>query len=76
MYFKAKTLMFVNISPSEYNADETQQSLLYASRVKQITNEVVKNIETKEYSKLKEQYRQVCEEFEQFKQKAQKAPTP
>ena len=34
----AKTLMFVNISPADYNADETQTALVYASRVKMITN--------------------------------------
>lgn len=36
----AKTLMFVNISPADYNTDETVTSLMYASRVKLITNEV------------------------------------
>lgn len=30
----AKTLMFVNISPADYNSDETSTSLTYASRVK------------------------------------------
>lgn len=38
----AKTLMFVNISPADYNTDETVTSLMYASRVKLITNEVRK----------------------------------
>ena len=28
--FQAKTLMFVNISPVEYNLEETQTSLYYA----------------------------------------------
>lgn len=36
----AKTLMFVNISPADYNTDETVTSLMYAARVKLITNEV------------------------------------
>jgi hypothetical protein len=49
----AKTLMFVNISPASYNQDETVQSLTYAARVKLITNEPVKNVETREMSKLK-----------------------
>mmetsp|Transcript_8417 Transcript_8417/g.1146 ORF Transcript_8417/g.1146 Transcript_8417/m.1146 type:complete len:144 (+) Transcript_8417:2068-2499(+) len=46
----AKTLMFVNISPADYNREETLMSLNYASRVKLITNEPFKNIETKEMS--------------------------
>jgi len=35
---KAKTLMFINISPSESNAEETINSLQYASRVKLVEN--------------------------------------
>jgi len=42
----AKTLMFCNISPNDYNADETLTSLTYAVRVKMITNEAVKNVVT------------------------------
>ena len=38
----AKTLMFVNLSPADYNAEETQSSLVYASRVKLITNSAEK----------------------------------
>merc|ERR1719231_988488 len=34
----AKTLMFVNISPADYNQDETVTSLTYAARVKEIKN--------------------------------------
>jgi hypothetical protein len=34
----AKTLMFVNVSPSDSNLDETQNSLTYATRVRTITN--------------------------------------
>merc|ERR1712032_965485 len=36
----AKTLMFVNCSPASSNCDETLNSLKYASRAKQITNQV------------------------------------
>merc|ERR1711920_1187308 len=36
----AKTLMFVNISPSSSNADETINSLKYASRARCIENDV------------------------------------
>jgi hypothetical protein len=49
----AKTLMFVNISPADYNVDETQTSLTYASRVKLITNDANKNQESEEVAKLK-----------------------
>ena len=49
----AKTLMFVNCSPSVYNEMEMKNSLDYASRVKKIKNTVAKNTETKETLKLK-----------------------
>jgi hypothetical protein len=39
----AKTLMFVNMSPSAYNTDETMSSLVYASQVKMITNSAHKS---------------------------------
>lgn len=44
----AKTLMFVNCSPSAYNESETKNSLDYATRVKKIKNIVSKNVESKE----------------------------
>eukprot|EP00439_Symbiodinium_sp_Y106_P056852 s3308_g8.t1 len=40
----AKTLMFVNISPSSSNTDETINSLKYASRARCIENEVKTNM--------------------------------
>ena len=40
----AKTLMFVNISPADYNCDETSTSLQYAMRVKNITNNASKQV--------------------------------
>eukprot|EP00899_Mesostigma_viride_P014526 jgi/Mesvir1/23074/Mv10000-RA.2 len=49
----AKTLMFVNISPADYNLDETQNSLSYASRVRSIINTASKNVSSKEIVKLK-----------------------
>ena len=49
----AKTLMFVNISPADYNCDETVISLTYASRVKLITNDASKNSDNKEIARLK-----------------------
>ena len=51
--------MFVNISPADYNVEETQTSLSYASRVKLITNTANKNAESEEISKLKSIIRQL-----------------
>ncbi|KAL4476410.1 hypothetical protein ABPG74_010143 [Tetrahymena malaccensis] len=62
----AKTLMIVNVSPSEYNLEETNSSLQYASRVKTIVNETSKNIETKEYTRLKEKLQQTLQENEKL----------
>lgn len=44
----AKTLMFVNFSPADYNADETSTSLTYAARVKKIVNNASKAAESEE----------------------------
>jgi kinesin family protein C2/C3 len=44
----AKTLMFVNISPADYNCEETATSLQYAARVKLITNDASKAAESAE----------------------------
>ncbi|CAE7933389.1 KIN14E, partial [Symbiodinium sp. KB8] len=49
----AKTLMFVNVSPSEYNGEETLSSLAYASRVKKIKNDAKKNADNAEITRLK-----------------------
>uniref|UniRef100_A0A7S3ZCK1 Kinesin motor domain-containing protein n=1 Tax=Lotharella globosa TaxID=91324 RepID=A0A7S3ZCK1_9EUKA len=43
----AKTLMFVNVSPSSYNTDETINALNYATRVKLVKNSASKTLETK-----------------------------
>jgi glutathione peroxidase-family protein len=45
--------MTVNISPADYNADETVTSLTYASRVKMITNTASKNEDSQEVTRLK-----------------------
>ncbi|KAH9076180.1 hypothetical protein Ae201684P_012668 [Aphanomyces euteiches] len=55
----AKTLMFVNISPADYNQEETQTSLSYASRVKLITNQANKNSDSEEVAKLKQIIKQL-----------------
>jgi len=45
--------MFVNSSPVEYNADETHSALVYAARVKLITNSAEKQQETQQIRRLK-----------------------
>jgi hypothetical protein len=49
----AKTLMFVNVSPADYNAEETASSLAYALRVKTITNSAERMQESAEVARLK-----------------------
>ncbi len=51
----SKTLMFVNISPADYNSHETKLSLTFASKAKQVQNPVQKNIDSAEMLKLKEE---------------------
>jgi len=46
--------MFVNISPADYNLEETVISLTYAARVKLITNTASKSAESKEIARLKD----------------------
>ncbi|GIQ88379.1 kinesin-like protein [Kipferlia bialata] len=49
----AKTLMFCNVSPADYNTDETVSSLTYSARVKLITNTAAKTVESVEVQRLK-----------------------
>jgi len=51
----AKTLMFVNCSPSVYNEMETKNSLEYAKRVKEIKNNPTLNLETKAMQRAQQQ---------------------
>ena len=51
----AKTLMFVNVSPTDANVEETQNSLTYATRVRTIKNNSSKSVESKEIQKLNDQ---------------------
>eukprot|EP00769_Ergobibamus_cyprinoides_P002500 gnl/Ergobibamus_cyprinoides/3627.p1 GENE.gnl/Ergobibamus_cyprinoides/3627~~gnl/Ergobibamus_cyprinoides/3627.p1 ORF type:complete len:310 (+),score=99.40 gnl/Ergobibamus_cyprinoides/3627:32-931(+) len=51
----AKTLMFVNVSPSDYNAEEGLSSLLYARRVKAIKNVAKVQVDTKATLALREE---------------------
>ena len=50
--------MYVNISPADYNLEETLTSLAYAARVKLITNDAAKNEESKEVHRLKAEFQQ------------------
>ena len=45
--------MFVNISPSAWNFEESNGSLTYASLVKTIKNSASVEVETKEMARLK-----------------------
>ena len=51
----AKTLMFVNISPADYNESESFSSLNFAARCKKVENKAVKSVESKEMKKLKKE---------------------
>ena len=55
----AKTLMFVNISPASINREETLMSLFYGDKVKLISNEPMKNVESKEMTKMKNELTQL-----------------
>lgn len=50
---QAKTLMIVNVSPLGEDGGETKNSLDYASRVKLVTNEASRSVETKAVLALK-----------------------
>jgi hypothetical protein len=63
----AKTLMFVNASPSVYNESETKNSLEYAKRVKEIKNNPTLNIETKNMAKFKVKLNAQAEVIDQLK---------
>lgn len=44
----AKTLMFVNVAPSDTNIDESMNSLVYATRVRTIKNNALRDEANKE----------------------------
>lgn len=58
----AKTLMFVNISPANYNAEETVSSLTYASRVKLIKNNTTKSQQDEQVGVLRKLIREMMHE--------------
>ena len=45
--------MFVNVSPSDGNLEETQNSLTYATRVRTIKNSASKDVADKEMQRLR-----------------------
>lgn len=51
--------MFVNISPADYNMEETVTTLVYGSRAKLITNDTQKNVETRMQARMNEAYKQM-----------------
>eukprot|EP00941_MAST-03F_sp_MAST-3F-sp1_P005061 g5061.t1 len=55
----AKTLMFVNISPADYNASETFSSLNFAQRCKKVKNKAAASVESIAVKKLKKQLAQL-----------------
>ena len=59
--------MIVNVSPADYNIDETFSSLYYATRVKQIVNESVRHFESKELSKMRDQLKAISEDNAKLK---------
>lgn len=63
----AKTLMFVNISPAHINREETLMSLFYGDKVKLISNEPMKNVESKEMVRLKSELNHISNECEKYK---------
>ena len=63
----AKTLMFVNCSPSNYNEMETKNSLEYAKRVKEIKNNPTLNLETKAMANTRRVLKAQEEQIEEMK---------
>ena len=55
----SKTLMFVNISPADYNSQETKLSLFFGENAKKIKNNVSKNVESQEVARLKDELAQL-----------------
>ena len=51
--------MFVNISPAEYNMEETVTTLVYGTRAKMITNDTQKNVETRMQARMNENYKKL-----------------
>uniref|UniRef100_A0A0G4F7J4 Kinesin motor domain-containing protein n=1 Tax=Chromera velia CCMP2878 TaxID=1169474 RepID=A0A0G4F7J4_9ALVE len=63
----AKTLMITNLSPAPASLDETSNSLTYASSVKTITNEVSKNVSSKQVQALQARVKQLEQQLQSAK---------
>ncbi|CAD8179180.1 unnamed protein product [Paramecium octaurelia] len=61
----SKTIMIINISPSFINLDESLSSLQYGQKVKQITNQPIKNVEPVEQLK---KLQKVCSQHDESAQ--------
>ena len=70
----SKTLMFVNISPADYNSQESYMSLFYGSSAKQIKNDVRQNVESQEVTKLKYELEQLKRQLSQYTGQSIHAP--
>ena len=68
----AKTLMFVNVSPVDYNTEETINSLLYAQRVRKVRNKAQKlkpgSDSDEQLAALKEENARLKEQLARFAQ--------
>lgn len=49
--------MFVNISPAEYNMEETVTTIVYGQRAKMIINDSQKNVETRQSLRMNMAYK-------------------
>lgn len=58
----AKTLMFVNCGPADYNAAETKSSLDFAKRCKNVVNDAKAGVDSKELQQLRKQLAQMKSE--------------
>lgn len=56
--------MFVNISPAEYNIEETITTLVYGSRAKMITNDTHKNLESRLSARMNENFKKMQNSLE------------
>ena len=61
----AKTLMFVCISPADYNFEESHNSLVYGERAKNIVNKVEVAKDTKEGSKMRKENKTLLKKMEE-----------
>ncbi len=68
--------MFVNISPADYNVDETVTSLMFATRIKKITNESSKMTENREIKKMRENYNKMIVKMDEMASKLREHHIP